>query len=133
MSGSTAKPIRAAATESGNALEGAFALSSGDDGKLSVRRSKAVSPEKAYELHVEAGRESNGTYQVSIQDVQAAKLSVVDDSRCPPPQLGHAYVDFRGLDKQEERLRRQLLFHRAEMYGIQYAPSCEEQSAFPGM
>lgn len=86
----------------------AFRPTKKDAGCLSTRR-EAMPPKDAFEAHIDAGFASAGTWGISVGEVLAVELRVVDDSELPSVPPCHAYIDFRGKsDKQTERAAKAL-------------------------
>jgi len=96
-----------------------FRATEADAGKMSGARSSKASAEAAY-LHRTAvvKKPSKGTWGVTVEDVQAVKSRVVDDTALQPapppiPPPGHSYIDVRHLSdldkKQRQNFRSRLL------------------------
>jgi hypothetical protein len=98
-----------------------------DGQRVSVSRSTVVSPAQAFTYHTNVGRQSAGTWAVSVAEVGEAACRVIDDSACEDVDTpGHAYIDMRHLagdGKQVKNLRRSVratLAIRASARGRQY-------------
>lgn len=109
-------------SEDGVPAKDAFGPKNVDKGKPSYSRESKVSAQDSFEWHNNhANSPSVGTWACSVDEVNRATLSVIDDSDVPidPPKApGHCYVDFRGLTKREERNLRSILLRFALARGI---------------
>jgi hypothetical protein len=108
----------------------AFQTSDRDRRMLSGVRSSRQSAQGAYE---EARRDypdkpTDGSWGVTVAQVEKARSRVVDDSNCPVPQgltrwpTGHAYIDQRLEDKLARKRLRDLLAGYATRNRRQYPP-----------
>lgn len=93
-----------------------------DKGKPSFSRSSIVTAQQAFEWHNRnAHSKSHGVWACTVDEVNQARLRVVDDSAVIAHAApGHCYVDYRNLSKAEERERRAILARFAIRRGIQY-------------
>ncbi|AZI58893.1 hypothetical protein EH165_12825 [Nakamurella antarctica] len=96
-------------------LSHAFGPSSADKGKPSYARSSLASPSESRAWHNEnANSKSEVVFAVSVAEVKALDTRSVDDSQCREGQSpGHCYVDFRHLEKFDERKLRAKLYNHA--------------------
>lgn len=103
----------------GKPLSHVFGPKNIDNGMPSYSRSECTTPTESFEWHNRnAKSKSVGVWAVSVEEVAKAGLEVIDDSDCPlPPDgiraPGHCFPDFRGLNKQEERKIRALIYAAA--------------------
>ena len=111
-------------SEEGKPAKDAFGPKSVDKGKPSYSRASKVTAEDAYEWHnLNANSPSVGTWACSLEEVNGANLSAVDDSAAAtssPQAPGHCYVDFRNMTKREERDKRAIMLRAALARGIVY-------------
>ncbi|GEB66243.1 hypothetical protein SAT01_36910 [Sinomonas atrocyanea] len=97
----------------------AFGPATADEGKPSFARESKTTPQDARDWHTaNAAKPSLGVWACSVEEVDAANTRAVDDSGVPPqPQQkvapGHCYVDYRHLDKKDERKVRSALLAKA--------------------
>lgn len=98
----------------------AFGPSTVDKGMASYSRSSIVSAEQSRAWHNEnASSLSLSVWGVSVAEVIGQETRVVDDAPCPGDRApGHCYVDFRHLDKRDERRIRGMLLARALARGM---------------
>lgn len=110
--------------EKGVPADHAFGPSTADEGKPSYSRQKLVSAEEAFNWHNKnANTPSQSVWACSINDISAADLRAIDDNSRVPSRTrapGHAYVDFRGLNKSQERKKRVHLLLAALDHGVQF-------------
>jgi hypothetical protein len=98
---------------------------------VSTSRESIVSAEEAYVYRVTVeGKESAGTWAVSVSEVGEVICRVIDDSNCDGVDTpGHSYIDMRHLDgssKNAGNRRKQVRQHlaaRATTRGRQHPPS----------
>lgn len=99
----------------------AFEQSSQDAGELSGTRRSKQSARAAHEQRNEMRPgSSDGTWGVSVRELQSEQLACVDDSACEvkqPLPKGHAFVDLRQVPKPRERVVRVRLAHYASERG----------------
>lgn len=97
----------------------AFAPAPIDHGKPSFSRGSLTTPQASRDWHQEHARSrSRGVWACSVAETEGVGLRAVDDSKTPFAEgevraPGHAYVDFRHVEKPEERRVRSLLLARA--------------------
>lgn len=113
--------------EKGAPADHAFGPSTSDEGKPSYSRETVVSAEEAFNWHNRnANTSSQSVWACSVDEVAATGLRAIDDNSIAPSRTrapGHAYVDFRGLAKREERKKRVRLLLAAVERGVQYSAS----------
>lgn len=76
-----------------------FRVTKQDEGKLSVARETAATPEELYAYRVRtARRPPAGVWSVQQSEVASVGLQAVDDSAIAGPDAapGHSYIDHRG-------------------------------------
>lgn len=113
--------------EKGQPKTDAFGPKTADEQKPSFSRSALVTAEEAFEWHNKhANSKSLAVWACRVSDCGQIALRVIDDySHSSKPKHvapGHAYVDYRGLSKKEERDKRSELLMAALDYGQQYLP-----------
>lgn len=99
----------------------AFAAREDEDYKLSMTRSSIISAQDAIEQFTKSfGLRSAGAAEILVGEVNQRGSRCVDDSSDPVHQLpvGHCYVDYRGLTKQERRILRVSLAEIASSRGV---------------
>jgi hypothetical protein len=113
----------------GEVTRQAFGPSSGDAGQMSVDRSSIVTAEEAHQFFTAvAKRQSAGSWAVSTTEVQESGSRTVSDversrlSDAPPMSPGHAYIDFRSLDRSGQRIASSALLLAAIERGRQHPP-----------
>ena len=97
---------------------------------ISTSRSEKVTAQAAFEFHTKnLGLSSEGTWAVSVEEVQSCGARVVDDCDCPDVEVpGHSFLDFRHLETGEEMSKTKqlaqmgLLSTFAEDRGCQHSP-----------
>jgi hypothetical protein len=106
--------------QSGKPVSHAFGPSTADKGMASHARSSVVSASDSRAWHNENVKsESKGVWAISIQEVTDQGTRAVDDCACPSPpgsserSPGHCYVDYRHMEKREQRLVRAMLYAKA--------------------
>ncbi|OHV49354.1 hypothetical protein BCD48_12960 [Pseudofrankia sp. BMG5.36] len=124
------RQVHPAFVSRGRITSQAFTPTEKDARQLSVSRSALVTAERAHRHHTEVlGLASVGSYAVSVGDVSAEDLRVIDDAESTmvlesaPP--GHAYIDFRPrLPEGAGRLRKiaARLRDAAEARGPHHSP-----------
>lgn len=113
----------------------AFYPQSSDERKPSFSRSTKTSAKSAYEWHnANARSRSLSTWACSVVDVDEAKTRAVDDSAVPlnPGEKrapGHAFVDYRKMDKGQMRLIGSQLLMKAIGRGQLYPEQGDSDSA----
>ena len=108
----------------------AFKGTSEDILSISTSRSEKVTAQAAFEFHTQnLGLSSEGTWAVSVEEVQSCGARVVDDYDCPDVEVpGHSFLDFRHLDtvdrmsKTKQLAQMGLLSALAEDRGCQHSP-----------
>jgi hypothetical protein len=114
--------------DNGRMTSQAFHPTLKDAGKVSVGRASQVSAQKHFEEFVsDLGLQSVGIWAVHVQAVRETGGRAVDDQegqeRPDPCLTGHAYIDFRDCETQNQRKKRAgRLRDVAELDGISYAP-----------
>lgn len=97
----------------------AFGPQSADKGMPSYSRETVTTAQDSRDWHnANAKSESKSVWACSVDEVHSAGTRTIDDSAAPVEpgsqrSPGHAYVDFRHLDKGAERQIRASLFHFA--------------------
>lgn len=97
-----------------------------NDGRmLSVSRESVLTAKQAHDRHVDSGWASLGTQAVHVGPVRdEAGLRSVDDSAVDGQvPAGHAYIDFRPLNKRQTNTAAELLLRGALTNGWAYRPS----------
>jgi len=80
----------------------AFAPNSGDDCKMSVTQPSQVDARTAFEEYT-ATHKSAGMWGLTTAEVDASGTRVIDDQAANPDlPAGHAFIDYRDLDKQRK-------------------------------
>lgn len=108
----------------GEPTAGAFRPGSNDDGELSVAREALTTAVGAYERHTNRGRQSMGTWGVTVGEAKAAALDTFADPQ--PDDEAHSFIDFDGLGKGPVKAKSKLLRHHAVSRGCLYRPSIGE-------
>lgn len=93
----------------------AFGPASIDAQKPSFSRSSLVTAQASRDWHQKNAKSpSHGVWGCTVGEVIAAASRAIDDSATPGPKApGHAYVDYRGYNKSQERLLRSRLLIQA--------------------
>ena len=98
-----------------------FGPTTADKGMPSYSRSTVLTAQEARDWHTRNGKSpSLGVWAVTVGEVVESERYVVDDSKAhlmdgETRALGHCFVDYRNLTKQQEReLRTKLYFHATE-------------------
>ncbi len=113
--------------EKGQPKIDAFGPKTADMQKPSFSRSKLVTAKESFTWHNKhANSKSLAVWACRVSDCGQIDLQVIDDysNSSKPKNMapGHAYVDYRGLSKKEERDKRAELLMAALDYGQQYPP-----------
>ncbi len=92
---------------------------------VSTSRSSVVDAKAAMEAHLANGRDSMGTWAVSVAEVSSLGCRVIDDQACDEVETpGHSYIDMRSLgNKGLRRAVRVELATFATTRGRQHPPS----------
>ena len=81
---------------------------------VSTSRSSIVDAASAMATHLALGLRTEGTWAVSVAEVEAAGCRVVADNECDDVEVpGHSYIDMRNLDKNARKIARAELATRA--------------------
>lgn len=112
-----------------------------DEGQLSGTRSKYIDAQDSYKNHVASGRESVGTWALSVSEVRYKEpLSrLVDDIASPLPvgvearPTGHTYLDQQHLSTKERQKLRRRLIKLANVRGCMFETSVIADPALPGL
>jgi len=105
------RQIRFGYLDAGGALDSrVFTPKPEDKGQLSVHRASKVTAEEAADQYAgDHDEPSIGFAKVTVRDVHWVGLRVIDDSDVERVPKGHAYIDFRSLNKSQAKKRAQQL------------------------
>lgn len=111
--------------ETGQPKIDAFGPKTADQQRPSFSRSAIVTAEESFHWHNKhANSKSLAVWACTVSDCKQVDLRVIDDysNSSKPKNMapGHAYVDYRGLSKKEERDKHAELLMAALEYGQQY-------------
>ena len=100
----------------------AFTPGRNDDRKLSVARGSMTTPEAAFDHHTRVcGRQSVGTWAVSVAECTTVQLAAHPDPLTSPPEPApdpaHAIIDFGGLSRGQTDSKAQVLARQATARG----------------
>jgi hypothetical protein len=97
----------------------AFGPKTADQGKPSFARSSVVTAQESRDWHTDnAAKPSLAVWGCTVGAVDDQEVRAVDDSGTPGTKSpGHAYVDYRGLSKPEEKAVRSALLAEALRLG----------------
>jgi len=92
-----------------------FGPASVDHGKPSFSRSSKTTAQDSRDWHNSNGRaESHGVWACTVSEVAESQTRAIDDSAVEGAKgPGHCYVDYRGVDKKDERVIRSFLLAKA--------------------
>ena len=109
--------------QGGKPLAHAFGPSDADKGKPSFSRGSLTTADDSRAWHnANAKSTSLAVWAVTVDDVLAEGRRTVDDSACSTGAApAHCYVDYRDMQKFDERLIRGLLLARALQHGPQHS------------
>jgi hypothetical protein len=111
--------------QDGRVTSQAFKPMPKDQGLLSVSRGSRISPEAAYDRHVNVlGFKSAGVWCITVQDCSDEELRVYADpiDEPPHPDPAHALVDFRHLAEKRIVAHAKHLAQRANVRGPLFRP-----------
>ncbi|WP_159039110.1 hypothetical protein [Streptomyces sp. JHA19] len=121
------RQVNPAFVHDGRVSSQAFTPTTKDAGELSTNRATKVTPQAAFEYHIQQLElPSAGVYSLTVGEVAEVSLRVVDDSAVQddePRPPGHAYVDFKGVSagKRAKKIGANLR-EKAEGRGWRYRP-----------
>jgi len=109
--------------QSGKPAAHAFGPNSADKGKPSFSRGGLTTADDSRVWHnANANSTSLAVWAVTVGEVMAEGRRTVDDSACSTASApAHCYVDYRDMQKFDERLVRGLLLARALKHGPQHS------------
>lgn len=92
-----------------------------DPDDVSVARASLTTPKAAFDLHISQGKQSLGTWAVSVGECNSAKLQCFEAA--VPEDPAHASICFAGLTPSRKKAIAKVLASHATNRGCLHSPS----------